>query len=70
MTIHIGEVKLTDVVDVVFAKCGATGIIMPDASLHPDDFDFVGSERASNATCPACIVNMPVRERELAESVE
>ncbi len=31
-------------VNVVVAECGATALILPDATLSPGDFDFVGPD--------------------------
>lgn len=37
--------------DVVVAECGATGFILPDASLTPEDFDFA----FPNSPCVNCL---------------
>jgi hypothetical protein len=56
--IHVAEPNITDGVDVVVALCGAVGTILPDGSLHPDDYDFIAPEWSENCTCAECITKL------------
>jgi hypothetical protein len=52
--IHIADFNDDVTVSVVIAECGVTAVILPDASVQPADFDFVGPEWPDNATCDQC----------------
>ena len=53
--IHIGDYNPDVAVSVVVALCGATALILPDASVVPETFDFVDPAWPQNATCALCI---------------
>lgn len=52
--IHIGDFNPDEAISVVVADCGATALVLPDATLSPADFDFVDPAWPENATCEDC----------------
>lgn len=64
MTTHIVlHLNVSDGIDLAIAECGAVGMVMPDASLKPDSFDFHTPPNVHKATCEACRRELAAKNR-------